>query len=75
MHKNIEIRGFDVQEHEAYAVKDSDTDEILGLIFQDPRSPFQTVVVVQKSIEMATIDVLQGAQAIVEAKKDNAAPR
>lgn len=68
MHKNIEICGFDTQNHEIYAVKDSDTDEVLGLVFQDEKSPFQTVMVTQKTEEMPSIDLWQAAQVIVEAR-------
>lgn len=74
MHKNIDIRRFDVEKHETYAVRDMDTDEVLGLVFQDPEQPFSTLMTVKISEEIDEIDLFACAARIVEGRNASLSP-
>ena len=63
---SIEIRNFDLQKATIYAVRDEDQEKLLGLVFQDPESPFSQIICVSHVVEAATIDLFDCA-AMVQA--------
>ena len=74
MIRSVEIHRFDIENHDIYAVKDMKTGDIAGLIFQDPDSPFSTIVSVKESAEVAEVDLFACAERIASGNPLNSEP-